>query len=641
MSKIANILKENSLRREFRLENPSDEDRTVELAFSSEAQVERWGLVEVLDHARQAVNLERLNDGAPLLFNHNRDDYIGVLESAQIDGDRKGRAKVRFSKSDRAEKIWQDVKDGILTKISIGYTIDDWKEEKRDNKEYLIATKWTPYEVSIVTVPADNSVGIGRGHSNNEKNLNSKTKIIMNTEQMINFLIARGINPAEDASDEQLRSLMESVSLPKKEDTAPKIDVIAERGKAVSDEQARVRSILEMGKQYKLNDLARDFVAEGKSSEDFKAEALKQLDQRAGEFKSAAEPVGLSQKEINKFSILRALRAMAADPTDRKVRDAAGFEFEVSEAAASKMKHRQHKGGLVVPVEVLRQPLEQRDIVAITNAGGYTGTGGNVVDTTLLTSSFVELLRNNTIAMRLGRAIGGLVGNIDIPKQVSGSVGYWIGEDEEATQEDINFAQVSMTPHTVANYGEVTRRLLMQDSIDVEALFRADLANGLAQTIDLACFYGDGTGNQPIGVLNTTGINGVTFVAADPTFAELVQMETVCALDNAPIDSAVYVADPSFRGYAKTNLKFTGVAGTIWEPGNSVNGYNAEITTQIAAGDVFFGNFNELLIGMWGGLEITLDPYTHSTRGRLRILAMQDVDTLVRRPVSFCYGTKP
>ena len=599
------------------------------------------GLVEVLDHAREAVNLERLNDGAPLLFNHRADNYVGVLEYAQIEGDRKGRAKVRFSKSARAEEIWQDVKDGILRKVSIGYTIDEYKEERRENRDYAIATKWTPYEVSIVTVPADNSVGIGREHP--KLNLNNvkptKSEIIMNRDQMITFLTARGVTIPEDASDEQLRSLMESVPLPKKEESAPRIDVIAECGKAVTGEQTRVRSILEMGKQYKLSDLARDYAAEGKSFEEFKAAALSQLDQRAGEFRSAAEPVGLSQKEINKFSILRALRAMAADPTDRKVREAAGFEFEVSEAAASKMKHRQHKGGLVVPVEVLRQPLEQRDVVSIKTDVGYTGTGGNVVDTTLLTSSFVDLLRNNTIAMRLGRSMGVLVGNIDIPKQISGTTGYWIGDDEDAIQDEINFSQASMTPHTVANYGEVTRRLLMQDSIDVEALFRADLANGLAQTIDLACFYGDGTGNQPLGVLNTTGINAVTFAAADPTFAELVQMETACALDNAPINSAVYVANPSFRGYAKTNLKFANVAGTIWEPGNSINGYNAEITTQIAAGDVFFGNFAELIIGMWGGLEITLDPYTHSTKGRLRIVAMQDVDTLVRRPVSFCHGS--
>ena len=117
-------------------------------------------------------------------------------------------------------------------------------------------------------------------------------------------------------------------------------------------------------------------------------------------------------------------------------------------------------------------------------------------------------------------------------------------------------------------------------------------------------------------------------------------METQIALDNADVSSMAYVGNAAFRGHAKTTLKFPGVngSGTIWEPGNTVNGYRTEITNQISTGDVFMGNYGDLLIGLWSGLELLVDPYTHSKKGRLRVVVFQDVDFALRRTQSFCVG---
>ncbi len=145
-----------------RAEDVNEESRTIDLSFSSESPVERWFGNEVLDHKRNSVDLSRLNDGAPLLYNHNSNQYIGVVERAKL-SEKRGLATVRFSKSELGEKILQDVRDGILKNISFGYRINKMvmESESEEGATYR-ATDWMPFEISVVTVPADNSVGIGR-----------------------------------------------------------------------------------------------------------------------------------------------------------------------------------------------------------------------------------------------------------------------------------------------------------------------------------------------------------------------------------------------------------------------------------------------------------------------------------------------
>lgn len=590
------------------------EKRTIELAFSSDAEIERFpGMVEVLDHRAEAVELDRLNDGGAFLFNHDWDKVIGVVENARIDSDGKGRATVRFGSSAAAEEKWRDVQDGILRHISVGYRIKEVKlTEQREETDVYTVQRWEPHEVSLVSVPADRSVGIGRSQS---------------TQQ-----------PTPEIQIMSQQTTEPTPSAP----AAPNFDVIAERNAARSDEQNRVRTIIEAGKKYNMGDLAQEAVVTGKSVDEARQLFLEELNKRNAAIQDASRPVGLSEKEARSFSFLKLVRALSAEPSDKATREAARFEIEACAAAADQITHRSPKGTMI-PVDVLRIPMAERssNTVSVKTGSGYISGGANMVDNTLLTSSFVDLLRNRTVIMQLGTSLAGLVGNVDIPTQTQGASGYWIGEDADATKDDIDFGIIQLRPKTVANYGEITRRMLMQSSMDVEALFRADLARGLAIAMDSAGFYGDGTGNTPIGIKSTANVNGVNFTGVQPTYAELVEMETAIDQDNALAGALAYVVNTSLRGHAKTTLKFSGIDGTLWEAGNTLNGYRTEVTNQVTSGDVFFGNFADLLIGMWGGLEITVDPYTHSTKGRLRIIAMQDVDFLVRRAASFCFGKRP
>ena len=234
--------------------------------------------------------------------------------------------------------------------------------------------------------------------------------------------------------------------------------------------------------------------------------------------------------------------------------------------------------------------------------------------------------------------MNGLVGNVAIPKQTGAATAYWVAESGAPTESQQTIGQVTMNPKTVGAFTDFSRRLILQSSLDVENMVRRDLAAVIALAIDTAALYGTAADNQPRGLKNQSGINTQDFAATNPTFAELVGMETQVAADNADIGTMRYLLNPAQRGAAKTTEKASGTAQFVWEPGNTINGYGTEVSNQVTAGDVFFGNFADLMIGFWSGLDLTVDPYAGATSGTVRVIALQDVDIAVRNAVSFCYG---
>jgi len=175
--------------------------------------------------------------------------------------------------------------------------------------------------------------------------------------------------------------------------------------------------------------------------------------------------------------------------------------------------------------------------------------------------------------------------------------------------------------------------------LDVEALVRNDLTASIALAIDLGALAGTGSSGQPTGVKNTSGINTPTnFAGVNPTFPEVVAMETAVAEDNALQGNLAYILPASMYGALKTTVKDSGSGQFVVAPDGSMNGYNAIVSNQVTAGDLYFGNFADLLIGMYGGLDIVVDPYTASSSGTVRIVALQTVDVAVRHAVSFAFN---
>ena len=578
-----------------------EDDLVIEFSFSSETPVARFFGDEVLSHATGAVDFSRLNNGAPLLWNHDPDRQIGVLERGWVDGEKqRGMVRARFSRNAFAEEKRQDVRDKIIRNVSVGYRIND-AEQMRDGNG-IVATSWTPYEVSLVSVPADASVGVGRS-------LQQEAAAQAATQPH---------TPKPPVEDNQ-------------------IDIEAVRAQAAADERARVASITSLCREHKAEDLAQGLIERGASESDAMKEVLASIAKRAKQPATPAAPaaqpvaggsadIGLSDKEAQSYSFLRAIRAQAF-PNDRAAYEAAGFEREVSAAVEKQLGVSAR--GYLVSNEVL-----QRDLTV-----GTASAAGDLVFTDARPGSFIELLRNRLALNTLGvTMLTGLNGPVAIPRQSAAATAYWVAEKGAPSESNPQVDQVNMTPKTLGAYTEFSRRLLLQSSIDVETMVRNELATVIALEIDRAALYGMGNTNQPLGLKLITGINTEDFGADSPTYVELVSMETKIAADNADIGAMSYLTNSTRYGAFKTTSKAGTEAIFVLEPGNTVNGYPVVRSNQVATGDVFFGVWNQMLMGMWGALDLQVNPYALDTSGGVRVVALQDVDVAVRHPEAFCRG---
>lgn len=603
------------------------ESRKVELAFSSEQPVERWFGSEILDHSAQSVRLGRLTNGGPLLVDHNTRDHIGTVESVSIGADRVGRAVVRFGKSARAEEVFQDVIDGIRKNVSVGYEIHHMtlvEAGNDDTTRVYRADDWEPLEVSLVSVPADTTVGVGRSH---DKAMGDHETVIA------------GLDP-EPESRTRNHVTTKGIDIMTPEEIAA-AKAAAEKATAEAEQRARegaVRSvgeIMAIGQQFARHGgdkLAADYIRSGKTDvNQFRTEMMDKIGNSHSDARDAE--IGLTDKEISQFSIVRALAAIMDNDWS-----GAGFEREVSMTAAKKQGREAR--GFFVPVEVLR-----RDMTV-----GTAADGGALVGTELRPQDFISMLRNAMMVRSLGaRLITGLQGNIAIPRQTGGATAYWLAENGAPSESLGAVDQVAMSPKTVGAFTDLSRRLLLQSSLDVEQFVRADLAAALALEIDRVAIHGTGASNQPTGILATSGIGDVAggTNGAAPDWSHIVALESKVSIANADIGSLSYLTNAKVRGKLKQTSQVSGQNGFVWEKGaEPLNGYKAGVSNQVSSAltkgsasgvcsAILFGNWADLIIGMWGGLDIMKDPYANSTSGGLRVVAMQDIDLAVRHAESF------
>ena len=570
----------------FEREKIDEETRTVELAFSSEAPYRRWWGIEILDHSPGAMNMDRLKAGGPLLCDHDTCDQIGVIESVRIDVDRVGRAVVRFGKSARADEIFRDVVDGIRRNVSVGYSIDDMVlEAKSGDEETYRVTRWTPYEVSLVSVPADLTVGVGR---------------------------------AADPAQEIKMSVIETPAAP--------VDVAKIQAEARTAEQKRAAEIIAIGEQFALQGMAAEALRAGEPVDAFRSKVMEKLASRP--LPNPTAEVGLSGGEKQRYSVLRALRALVdKDWTN------AGFERECHQAILKRAGIAEApNNGFYVPYEI-----QQRDMTATTgNAGGY------VVATDNLAGSFIDLLRNRAVVAQLGATMmTGLVGNVTIPKQTAAATAYWLTNEATAiTESQMTLGQLALSPKNVGAYTELSRQLMLQSSPAADALVMNDLARVLALAIDLAALEGSGASGQPTGISQTAGIGSVTGTSID--YAKVLEFQTDVAGGNALAANCAYVTTPSVAALLKQRVAFSSTASPLWEGGildGNLQGFRAVATNSVTAASMVFGDFSQVVIGEWGMLELALNPYANFAAAISGIRAIQTVDIGIRQAGAFSRAT--
>ncbi|WP_281629185.1 phage major capsid protein [Vibrio sp. St2] len=596
----------------------NEEERTIELSFSSEHPVERWFGYEILGHEPGECDLSLLNNNGAYLMDHNPRDQRGAIKEAFIDK-KKGRAVVRLSKNERGEELLQDMIDGIRTHVSVGYDIQEIIHIKRDENErdWFRVTKWQPYEVSSVSVPADQTVGMGR---NKDDTIEPK---IFNVQ-------LRGIDMGDTAAPKKAGET--NTATPpanngeRGHDTpSPKpLDAAGIR----KNEQQRCADIHEMGQQFGLEKEAQIAIREGTQTDAFREQVLSAVRTKQVTPTGTDMDLGLTESDVRSYSLVRAVRASASGKWKN-----AGFEREVSMALADKMG--KDARGFYVNYEVLSQ-LGQRNKQSTAD-----GVGGELVATELWSNQFIDMLRPHSIASQLGvRFATGLVGNVDIPKMMSGASFYWIDEDEDVTDSAIGLGMVKMSPKTIAGAVPMTRRILQQSTPDIDMIIRDELLQGIGLGIDRAVFLGTGTGAEPLGIKNQTGVHAIQVPAGGFDWKTIVDFETAVAESNALSANMAYAMRPSMRGALKVTEKSAGTAKYLWE-GNQVNGYPGVVSTQLEQKAILHGDFSQALVGMWGALDLMIDKSTKAASGGTVLRAFQDADVAVRHGAAFGYGKVP
>lgn len=585
---------------------------------SSETPVERWYGVEILSHKKGAIRMDRAKNGAmPLLFNHNTDDPIGMIDTMYLQD---GRAVVdaRLFNTDRGKEIEMMIEGG-LRNVSIGYR--SWVIEEDKKSETFTSTDWEPFEISICSVPADFTVGIGR-------NLDKEYEVRMvRASKPADAAKEERMTDEEKAAAEAARVKEEAAAETARKDAEAKIRNM----NAVEMETGRKKAITQLCHMNKLDDKFRDmWIGQGLSLEQVADELLKVMEERSKSNPQPASKIGLTSRETEKFSLRRAILACK----DNDWRNAP-FELECSRAVATKLNVLQEPTKFFIPFEVLQgDPTrqEKRDATAA-GSGGYLVSTNNV--------GFIEVLRNRSVAFRMGvRRLSGLTGNVTIPKQTVAATAYWLANEGAAiTEGNQTFVQIALTPKTVGAYTEVSRQLLLQSDPSAEAIVSNDLAAQVALAADLAVLNGGGT-EQPTGIIQTGSIGSVT--GTNLAYAGILEFQTDVAAANVIPQAGGYVTTPAVAGLLSARSRFANTDTPLWN-GNlwdaTMAGFPAMSSMQMPAASMLFGDFSEVVVGEWGVLEVEINPYANFAAGIIGVRAIYSMDVGVRRAAAFSYAS--
>lgn len=621
-------------------------DMVLDMAFASELPYERWWGVEVLDCTAGAVDLARLNDGAPLLYNHDWNALRGshVPGTVRCDADRVVRGQVRVSHAADDGRTIRMIQDGHLTKASIGYEIHEVVEQfanksrtldgrlfgrvlsrcQRDSGGDVAAfrraldaaagpferaanepatyrvTKWAALENSLVTVPADPSVGVGRMHTREELPADP---------------------PAAIPESEQEQSTMTEAVI--------EVDVAAIERAALDKAQKRVADIAAMGDQFKDFDgakaLADAAIRNNTPADVFAKELMAHVSKRGQQWQPE---IGMNQKEVKSFSVVRAINAMLTGDWSK-----AGLEREASAAMLEKAQRAgvQRQGterSFMLPAEIQR-----RDMTV-----GTAANGGNMVATNLRPQDFIELLRARTLVAQLGaRSLTGLVGNADITKHTGAGTAYWLANEATAiTESNQTVGLLQLRPKQLGAYTEVSRQLLQQSTPDADAFVMDDLAKVLAVAIDAAAINGSGASGQPTGILGTSGIGSVTGTSL--AYAGILEFQTDVAGAEALHSGCAYLTTPAVAALLSQRARFSNTDTPLWK-GNildgEVGGFRGATSTNVPAATMLFGDFSQVILADWSVIELDVNPYANFPAGIIGVRAFKTCDVGVRIPGAF------
>ncbi|ELY8053805.1 phage major capsid protein [Salmonella enterica] len=638
----------------------SGDDRIVELAFSSEAPYSRIytdqngdpvELKEILVHDKDAVDLDVLNDKASLLFNHEFDNHIGVVVpgSARIDEDGVGRALVKFSQVGQlANETYDKVKEGTMSKVSVGYTVLEGHADF--SKGVYFVTKWQPYEISIVSVPADSSVGVGRSlntitdePANNEENReveveNKETEIkpeeeIRSEENQENKepeneespsdsgnsssdseSIPQEVNPEETRSEEQPEEnkpvetdeLNTNTESERQEEAQPENKPEEEVFQRSAEDTEEIRAI---GKHLNISEDEIQRAIEDKeiTVESFKQRALNINTESKTFAKGKIKMTDTIKTLENRFDLSAALRSLSQEKALN------GAEAEYSQEMARQAAQRgraQRSNSVFVPTSALSP----------------------VVGTDIRHASFVDLLLEKSVLGSLGvNTLTGLTAPISLPrmnKNATDAFGF-VNENGEGALSEVAFDGVPMSMKTFTGAVAMSRQSMLSMP-NIGALVAEHLIKASRIKLEKLILGNEEVTNARAGLVKQL-IDAGKVVKCGLTHKDF--LVEIAKLTDAGVDEAQIAL--AMRGALAADLASTlrdqAVAGYIMENGKIAN-RPVHTSGVLAEGAILAGDFSALTIGEWAGLEIDVDTTSLRAKGGTAVRVWADLDWAVSNP---------
>ncbi|ELX1784571.1 phage major capsid protein [Escherichia coli] len=631
-----------------------------EIAFSSEQPYQRqfWDeqnqemvvLDEILVHTPEAVDLSRLNNNAPLLFNHNFDNHIGVVCNARIDADNVGRALVKFSKHGTlANDIRNKVIEGTMEKISVGYDIKEYHIDYA--KGQLIVTKWAPFEISFVTVPADDSVGLNR--SLNTITVNLEAKRDMTKEQIEEIKEEQEPaqveeTPVEENKEPKVEETQERQVEENKEDENLEDGKDAEHPESVDDDSSTVREteevkeereaapveeekteevaerseedeleIREIARELNINDeeLERALAIKDMTPEAFRTKALNNLvnAQRNNEQIKDSK----MEKTFDLNNVIRSL-------VDGEALGANEAEFSAMAATATMQRGRAARGGSVfVPAAAMRAAAAgntKADLTAIT-------------DEKLMTESYIEMLMPESVLGRLGVTVySGLNAPTAIPKMTKSSVDAFgfVDENGAAPESKAEFANVKLSPKTFAGGNPISRQSL-KTVPGIATLITDHINKAVRIKLEQLILSDKENARGPAGLVKQLVDGGRVEKKAAFSYKDFLKEIAKLTDAGVPAQAIKFAMSGATAAELESTLKDNGVSGYIIENGK-LAGYEVVTSGVIPADHIVLGDFSGITIGEWGGLELDMDDTTYRAQSAIVPRIWVDLDYVVTQP---------
>lgn len=632
-----------------------------EIAFSSTQPYQRqfWDeqnqemvvLDEILVHTPEAVDLSRLNNNAPLLFNHNFDNHIGVVCNARIDADNVGRALVKFSKHGTlANDIRNKVIEGTMEKISVGYDIKEYHIDY--TKGQLIVTKWAPFEISFVTVPADDSVGLNRSLNTITVNLGAKrdmtkeqieeikeeqesaqveeTPVEENKESEVEETQERQVEENEEnenledgkdaehpeSVDDDSSTVREEEEVKEEREAAPieeeKIEEVAERSE---EDELEIR---EIARELNIDDeeLKRALAIKDMTPEAFRTKALNNITNA----QRNNEQINKEKNMEKTFDLNNVIRSLV----DGAALGANEAEYSAMAAGAAMQRGRAARGGSVfVPAAAMRAAAAgntKADLTAIT-------------DEKLLTESYIEMLLPASCLGRLGvTVLSGLNSPIAVPKMTASSVEAFgfVDENGSAPESKATFSNVKMSPKTFAGGNPISRASIKQVP-GIATLITDHINKAVRIKLEQLILSDKDNTRGPAGLVKQLVDGGR--VTKKTAFSYKDFLKEIAALTDAgvPAQSIKFAMSGATAAELESTLKDNGVSGYIIENGK-LAGYDVVTSGVIPADHIVLGDFSGIMIGEWGGLELDMDDTTYRAQSAIVPRIWVDLDFTVVQP---------